>query len=241
MDFVWVYSRGQSMFYKLGWCELEWSIKTVKKFYKDARIWVVGDKPPFEMELNWIEDFTTPTVRGGLHVENVDIVKKLRLVLDSEVEEEFVMMYDDQFFLRKITKKDLRPTALCRVESVESYDRVFGLMYGNLWRSTYKTIFEMTEDVYDWETHLPRLMTKERTRFILDTFEPGENNLMVHSLYYTYFDSEPILLSEDDSIRSHTWTIGNNMDYDNIFSKKFLILHDDSLIPLIMNRIEGLV
>lgn len=233
------------MFDRLGWCELEWSIKTVKKFYKDARIWVVGDKPPFDMDLNWIEDKTLPTVRSGLHVENVDIMKKLNLVIESDIGEEFVMMYDDQFFLQPIEYDDFKPTALRRVDSIESYfnvKRKFGLLYGNLWTCTYKTLFEMTDEVYDWETHLPRLMTKERTSFLLDTFDPGQSNLMIHSLYYTYFmEEDPILLDENPQIRSHTWTIKNNMDYDDIFSKKFLVLHDDSIVPIITNRIESLI
>ena len=64
---------------------------------------------------------------------------------------------------------------------------------------------------------------------------------MIHSLYYTLYASEPRLLDADDTIRSHTWTIGNKMDYDDIFSKKFLILHDDSIVPSITDRIKKLV
>ena len=248
MDFVWIYAKQFSFYHKSKmFNELKYSIKTVQKFYKDARIWVVGD-PPGEMEkelesgdINHIPTGLVQTGKSGLHRDNIDLMRKFKAIIDSDINQEFVLMYDDQFILRKITYKDLQPTALCKIEDLATYPRIFGLLYGSLWRSTYKTIAEMTDEVYDWETHLPRLMEKDKTEFLIDAYDLENKNLMIHPLYYTLYASDPVLISEDDSIRSHTWTIGRNMDYDEIFSKKFLIISDEACVPDMWNRIKALV
>ena len=248
MDFVWIYANQFSHFAQCGlFNELEYSIKTVLKFYPGARCWVVGDEPstntwnPYKYIYRHLHSELVQTGKSGLHRENIDIMRKLKIVLDSEVGEEFVLMYDDQFFLQPITYDDFRPTALCRIEDVAIYPRKFGLLYGSLWRDTYKEIATMTDEVYDWETHLPRLMNKEKTRFVIDMYDMENRNLLIHSIYYTLYAETVTLLDEHPEIRSHTWTIGRNMDYDDIFSKKFLILHDDSIVPDMWNRIKSLV
>jgi len=248
MDFVWVYAKQFSFYHKSRmFNELKYSIKTVQKFYKDARIWVVGD-PPGEMddeiesgEINLIHTGLVQTGKSGLHRDNIDLMRKFKAIIESDINEEFVLMYDDQFILRDITYKDLQPTALCRVPDVSTYPRIFGLLYGSLWRSTYKVIDQMTDNIYDWETHLPRLMEKEKTEFLIDTYDLENKNIMIHPLYYTLYATDPILIDEDDSIRSHTWTIGRNTDWDDIFSKKFLIISDESCVPDMWNRIIALV
>ncbi len=242
MDFVWIYAHRYSFFAKSGlFNELDYSIKTVKKFYKNARCWVVGDTPVTDEEVTHIPTELVLTARSPLDRRNVDLMRKLDAILDSDINEEFVLMYDDQYFLRKITKKDLQPTALCRIDDLSKYHRVKGLLYGRLWDNTYKTISEMGVPMYDYETHLPRLMEKEKTRWLMDTHDLRNQNYLIHSLYYTMFAEDPILISEDDTIRSHTWTVSGGEDWDYIFSKKFLIVHDDSCIPQLWDRIKALV
>lgn len=248
MDFVWIYAKQFSFYAKSGgmFNELEYSIKSVKKFYPGARCWVVGDEPPMMTkhkygELHHIPTGLVQTGKSGLHRENIDIMRKFKAIIDSEIDEEFVLMYDDQYFLRPLTYEDFKPTALCRIESLDTYPRKFGLLYGSLWRETYKTISEMTDELYDWETHLPRLMEKSNTKYLIDTYDLENKNIMIHPLYYTMYAKDPKLLSEDDSIRSHIWTIGNDMDWDEIFSRKFLIIHDDSCVPDMWNRIIKLI
>jgi len=249
MDFVWIFAKQFSAFHKTGlFNELEYSVKTVQKFYKGARCWIVGDMPDGWLseeikkgEVKYIETGLVQTGKSGLHRDNIDLIRKMNAIIASDVEEEFVLMYDDQYFLRPIKYKDLKPCALCRIPDVSQYPRVFGLLYGSLWRSTYKVIEEMTDEVYDWETHLPRLLEKSKLAFLIDAYDLESKNIMITSLYYTYYGVNPVLLDEDDTIRSHTWTIGRNMDYDEIFSKKFLTISDESIVPSMWNRIKALV
>lgn len=246
MDFVWMYAHDYSFSVKSAgmFNELEYSIKTVRKFYKGARCFVVGDAPDY-IDAIKIPHAVTETVPGFMDRTQVDMIRKIKLIIDCEkINEEFVLMYDDHFFLQKITKADLQPTALCKIDNMASYfrgERAFGLLYGRLWKATYDTIMNMTPNVYDWETHLPKLFLKSKVRKLVDLYNLESANLMLPSLYYTLYAKKVRLISEDDTIRSHTWTIGGDMDWDKVFSRKFLIIDDNSCVPEMWNRIKALV
>jgi hypothetical protein len=232
-------SRSHGMFN-----ELEYSIKSVRKFYRGARCFVVGDAPD-SIDAIKIHHAVTETVPGHMDRTEVDLIEKLKLIIaDPRINEQFVLMYDDQFFLQKITKVDLRPTALCKIDNLAEYyqgKRIFGLLYGRLWKNTYDHIMQSTPNVYDWETHLPKLLEKKNLSWLIDVFDLEHQNLLITSLYYTHFAKSVRLLENDDTIRSHTWTIDGGMDWDKVFSRKFLIIDDNSCVPDMWNRIKAVV
>lgn len=239
MTFIYVYIKGPSWWNKSGqFNELYWSIKTVEKYYKGARCIVVGDAPGFECEHIPVQRIET----ASADVRHVDVINKLKAVCELDIDD-FVLMYDDIYFLRKISKKDITtPYALCKIEDLNTYQRgKGGLLYTRLWRETYAKIAEMEVELYDWETHLPRYMLKDRVKWLIETFDLMHNNYIISSLYGAMWGENPVLLSENDGIRSHVDAMGPGIDLDKEFSRKFLIIDDNACTPMMTDRIKGLV
>lgn len=237
MTFVWPYIKGPSFWnHTRLFNELEWSVKTVKHFYKDARCVVIGDKPDFDVE--WIDQPKIETSK--IDVRHRDIIEKLETACG--LFDEFVLMYDDVYFLRPITKKDFRPTALCKIEDLNTYDRgKGGLLYTRLWKETYKKVAEITTDLYDWETHMPRLLNSDRVMWLINVFDLKNKGFIITSLYGAMYLDDPVLLSEDDTIRSHVDIMGPSVDLDKEFSRKFLIIDDNACTPSMIEKIKKLI
>lgn len=239
MTFVWVYISSPSWWAKTGlFNELEWSIKTVRKFYKGARCIVVGDDPKMDVEHIPVKRIET----AAADVRHVDVINKLKAVCELDITE-FVLMYDDIFFLRKISRRDITTTyALCKIDDLNTYNRgKGGLLYSRLWLETYKKIAEMEVEMYDWETHLPRYMLVDRVKWLIDTFDLMHNGLIISSLYAAMWGEKPVLLSENDTIRSHVDAMGPGVDLDKAFSRKFLVIDDNACTPNMTDRIKNLI
>ena len=149
LDFVWIYAKPFSYFAKhKTWNELEYSIKSVRKNYPKAVCWVVGDDP--ELDVNFIKTDRVITHPSN-HPIDIDVIRKFRTIIESDINEEFVLMYDDIFILKPITRKDLEITyARCMVDNVDTYKRSWSTSYRRLWQKTYKIIQDLRDDVYDW-------------------------------------------------------------------------------------------
>ena len=241
MIFVYPYIKGPSWWAKSGqFDELRWSIRTVEKYYKGARCVVVGDKPDFDCE-----HIEVPRIHiwDSCDVRHADIIKKLTVACNEF--DGFIFMYDDIYFLRNITRKDLTtPYALCRIKDLKEYNNnrgKGGLAYRHLWAETYKKVAQITDELYDWETHLPRFFESERVKWLIDTFDLLHNGYIITSLYGAYFYENPVLLDKNDTIRSHVDVMGPNIDLDKEFSRKFLVIDDNALTPSMTERIMKLI
>lgn len=234
MDFVWPYIKSASFWHKSGlFNEIEWSIRSVRKFYPGARCIVFGDQPDADVE--FIPVLRSETTR--IDYRHADIMKKMEAIIDSDVSENFVFMYDDVYFLQKVDIK--RQIALKKVEEIDIKGRPGSLLYNNLWKSTFELLQSASDELYDWETHLPRVFNKQRMRWIIDTFDLHNNGLLMTSLYYTYFGETPILLSEHPEIRANVTAMGPYIDLDYEFSKEILNTDDNSYTPKFIERLQN--
>jgi hypothetical protein len=237
MNFVYPYIKGPSWWGKSGqWDELKWSIRSVEKHYKDARCVVVGDKPDFDVEHIPVERIHT---WQHCDVRHADVIKKLSAFIDTGAEC-FVLMYDDVYFLRSITQRMIQtPYALCKIEDLKTYRRgKGGLLYSRLWDETYKKVAEMTDELYDWETHLPRFLWSDRVKWLIETFDLMHNGLIFTSLYGALWGENPVLLDENPDIRAHLDVMGPGVDLDEVFSKHFLVIDDNACTPQVTALIE---
>ena len=225
MDFVWIYAKPFSYFAKSGlWNELEYSIKSVKKNYPDSTIWVVGDDPT-PLKANFI-----PAERIITHVTNcpidMDVIKKFRVILDSEIGDEFILMYDDIFLLQPMTYEEITTTyARFKVDDIMSYRRSWSRNYKFLWRNTYNLIKEFREDIYDWETHLPRHLKKEGLERVIDEYDCDNIPLIATSLYSAKYGGETVIM--DDYTQFNILRIDVNLELG--FQCKFMNIMDDSI------------
>jgi len=234
MDFVWIYAKPFSYFAKRGtWNELEYSIKSVKKNYPKAVCWVVGDDPG--LDVNWIKTDRVITHPSN-HPIDIDVIRKFRTIIDSDINEEFVLMYDDIFLIKPVTRKDLEVVyGRCKIDNVNTYSRPWSTSYRRLWQKTYKMIQDITENVYDWETHLPRFLEKYALKQVLDAYMCDENPLIATSLYSAHFAEETKVLTNEQSNLLNTV-----VDIDKAFDCTFMNIMDDTITLEFKNKMTEL-
>jgi hypothetical protein len=236
MNFVYPYIEAPSWYYKAGtFYELDHSIRSVRRFFPRARIIVVGDDPRLDVEHIPVDRIYV----SSIEVRHRDIIEKLSAVVDEV--DDFVLMYDDIFYL-DVKKRDLkRQYALAKIDDLSTYNRgKGGLLYTRLWQKTYKKCAEMTDALYDWETHLPRYLESDKVKWLINTFDLKHNDYIITSLYATLYWDSPVLLSEHDDIRSHVDIMGPGVDLDKEFSRKFLVIDDNACTPTMIDRIRRL-
>jgi len=244
MDFVWQYIRSQSSWDKSGLLnELEYSVKSVRKFYKGkTRCFVVGDDPLLD-----VIHLEAPQ-RVEIHVSNqpryVDQARKQWVMVNNkDINDDFVLMYDDIFLLQPTSEKEIK-TRYGRKEitSIEEYmkERLGDMGYKRIWKATYDYV-KMLRDgkglkTYDWEAHLPRYMVKEKLKWVIKTFDLVNTPKLISGVYDGHFNKKTTLISE--MTQADLWTHNPGMDLAFEFTKKYMNIYDDAIIPELVERMK---
>lgn len=236
MDFVWIYITGESSYYKCGlFNELEYSIRSVQKMYQGVpNCFVIGDDPKLD-DLG-VTHIPSPRLSGGRQPRHADQIAKFDKLWDSEVGEEFVLMYDDIYLLQPTTKEELQITyARSEITDVYEYakNRMGTTLYKQLWVSTYDYIKTFRDSknlkTYDWETHLPRYMVKNNLKSLIDRLNLREVPKISTSLYAAYHSEETLIMP--DGLQSDLWTHKPGMDFDKEFDKSYMNIYDNVIVP----------
>jgi len=238
MDFVWPYAKKFSA-WALGhqWNELDYSIRSVKKNYQgDVRCFVIGDDP----ELEGVTHLPAPPVvelddETG-QPRHWDFMNKYEVLFNSEVNEEFILIYDDVFILQPTTYEEMKVTyGRCEVTNPYKYiqTRDGGTPYKRIWLATYDYIIAERYDrglkTYDWETHLPRLMTKTRLKEVINRVNLKKVPKLATGLYQSFFSEETVIIPE--GLQSDIYTHKPKMDFSKEFECKFMNIGDSVIVP----------
>jgi len=246
MDFVWIYAKRFSFWDRSGqFNELDYSMRSVRQNYQgDVRCFVIGDKPMPELDAIHLEapEVVMDDPKFG-QPQHFDLNNKFNVLLDSEIGEEFVLMYDDIFMLKPTTKEELMVTyGRCEVTDPMAYikTRDGGTPYKRLWVSTYEYIITYRHSkglkTYDWETHLPRFMTKTNLKWVFDKLNVANLPRMQTSLYTAHFTEETTIVPEGFQSDIYTHTAG--MDFDKEFACHWMNVGDNVIVTEFIERME---
>ena len=261
MDFVWIYEYGGSFHKKSGYfLELEYSMQSVRKFYKDAECYVAASPhaqkklKDLKKDYNIIDCPNQVLTHVTNHPDHFDVLNKFtKIIEDDRVGEEFILMYDDIFLLQPMTKADFKTYGKHEVDDVaeflqrkegKDYVRGGSVMYREMWKATYNYITierkRSGQKMYDWETHLPRLMEKTKLKDVIDSYGLKYVPMLITSLYSHEYGGETTLMDEMTQSDLYTYKPTKH-DLEHEFSKKFLNLGDDACTPEIIEIIKNLV
>jgi len=241
MDFVWPYIYGPSFFRKGGiFNELDFSIRSVRKNHPNARCIVVGDDPG--LDVIHIDCPYMDTTMNNYRER--DVTNKFRAIASSDlIGDEFVLMCDDLFILQPVDDDEMKKSyGREEVTSVTDYarKRKGSMDYKRAWISTYEwaTMFRYPAGLktYDWEAHLPRHMIKSRVRDILDNFDLDHNPKIIMGLHDGYEVKETELIYP--GLQADLWTHRPGMDFNVEFSKKYMNLYDDAIVPDLVDKMK---
>ena len=244
MDFVWPYAKKLSYWHKAGvFNELEYSIRSVRKnFQGDVRCFVIGDDPGLDvihLEAPPLVEKDTVT-RQPRHQDQIN---KLEVLFNSEINEEFVYIYDDVFIMQSTTEEEIRVSyGRAEVDYPEEYikTRDGTTPYKRLWTDTYNYIKTYRDikglKTYDWATHLPRLLEKSKLKWVIDKLNLRKVPKLVTSVYTAHFIDESLVMPH--GLQADLWTHRPGMDFDKEFAKKYMNIGDNVIVPELIERMH---
>ena len=248
MDYVWQYLYEPSFFRKGGlFNELEYSIRSVKKNAPPGRYFVVGDKPPVSHE-DVIHIPVAPTLEGrDIAQKNCrdKFTKMSAMAYSDEIGDTFVLLCDDNFIMQPVTVEDLKINwARAEIKSIDEYIRseirTGTTSYKRTWRSSYESV-KLLRDMkglktYDWETHTPRFLVKEKLKYVVSTFDFVDDPKHVTAVYDgLYAENTQIITSE---IQSDLWAHQPKMDLRALLDVPYLNIGDDIIVPEFIQIME---
>lgn len=249
MDFIWVYVFKDSASQKIGiFDELEYSIRSVEKNYTgDYRLFVVGDEPHIPHE--GVIHIPCPRVteyKDKASNVTVDQYEKFRAAASSDlVGDEFVIMYDDIFILKPTSRDDLMINwARAEIESIDEYIknpiRTGTISYLRIWRNTYEGV-KMLRDfrglkTYDWETHTPRYVQKDKFKDVLSKSDYRANPRLITAIYDGLYAENTQIITRE--IQSDMWAHSNSTDFDKEFSRHYMNIFDDIIVREFVDHME---
>lgn len=228
ISFVYVWVKAPAV-----WNELIMSIRSIKKFYKgNYNVFVVGDNP----ELKGVTHVPATLINGFAYCRSMDIANKLKIICNTpEITNNFIFMYDDIILLKKVTLEQLKYTIAH--DKVDNYDTYFrpgqGVMPSARWRTLFtQTMFQLQKrnlPMYNYETHLPRLLNKERLKYVIDRFDLNTQPYLFNSLYFNTFFSKPdIELRTNGKVKAGVYRpYDNPRSLERELDNKLFLNYDD--------------
>jgi hypothetical protein len=162
----------------------------------DFNIILVGDKP------NWYtgDHIATTPIRGRQYTRAYDIANKIRHIVGSEIiTDHFIYSYDDIYAIAPVKREYFD---LIVAESHMASATYLGSgKWNELLERTYKAV--TLDQMYNYETHLPRMFNKKRLENIYNAYELEVNPLLFSTLYYNEYFKEPdIVMNKSNEIKA---------------------------------------
>lgn len=148
MDYVYICRSGDNE-------ELRYSLRSISKNAPEGRVWLVGGKP------DWYSG-NFVSVRATSHKYNNARNNLHAIVGSSEISDNFVLMNDDFFVVRKVDEIKTYHGGLLS-DKIKRYKSEPGTtVYTGMLTTTYRTLRRRGVDApLDYELHVPMPMTKE--------------------------------------------------------------------------------
>lgn len=227
-----------------AWRELEHSIRSVKNHFTDLKnIVVIGDNPNIE-GVDWLPHTRTPSN----HLPKcLDSWNKMSEILASDlVSEVFVYMSDDIYLLKNMGIEQMRP--LYCMANTNRIERHTNTKHQRLIWSTVDALHNAgISEVYNCETHMPRVFEKRKMRDVFERFNPKENRLLTATLYHNWFKEarEAKVIKYNPGIVAYFYgedklpysynTIWED-EIEQVFNSHLFLNHNDAGLSLALQR-----
>lgn len=178
MQFVWPYWHGGAR-----GDELRFSIRSVEKFFdSQVKCTLIGDRPPwFTGHVIDQERVNNQQYRGFRDM----LAKVHTMAHHPEIDEKFVWMMDDIYFLRDLSWDDLNVPRAYRWADIRTST------WQRLKSNSMRQLKMRGRTTHDYATHLPHTAEKEKLRQIFRDFDLVQNTMLWEVLYGNLFRENP--------------------------------------------------
>lgn len=180
--------------------EIQYSIRSVRKFVPDAEIVICGDRPKgFDGPVIHSPRVTARSVRKRFgyrpslrFIKWVDSIVKLQAIIESPyVSDDFLWMYDDTFLCRPTTFEELAIPRYSRpsvsVNRTEFHRRKDD--WKEVRRRTFNDLDQHGLPTADYSTHFPTAYNKRLLQKTIAEFAPWKRPRLIESLYLNHHSS----------------------------------------------------
>lgn len=204
--------------------ELRFSIRSLCKYAQfDFEPIIIGDKP------KWYSGKFIPVkaLRNKRFTRAFDIANKLSIICDSEtISDDFLYMYDDQYFINPVELENISGAI-----AMNEINKVSPVNVGSeVWRELMnRTVVALKENgcderIYNYETHLPRVLNKKKLKLILDAYRLSKEPLLFSTLYFNEYHERPkVELEKDNKIKAGIYKAMNLQDIRNLCKGKLVL------------------
>ncbi len=181
-QFVWFYIQREAIA-----DEMRYSMRSVCQYFDgDAQLTVVGDRPPWYTGHYIPAERVSPPAEAKFH-GLADTIHKLQIAVNHpEVQEQFVSMMDDHYFLRRVKLSTLCVPRVASVWRPKTHD------WWNI--AITRTMQELERRGLPtnlYETHLMHVFEKDKLRKLFDMFQLRNRLLLRNTLYGNVFRKSP--------------------------------------------------
>ena len=196
MDFVYICRDGENE-------ELRYSIRSVLNSFPEAKVWLVGGKP------EWYSGHCVPVEQNSNKYANA--LKNLKFLCEhSEISNNFVLMNDDFFIIKKINSVDQFYNGLLS-DKINRFTQITGSsMYIKKLITTNKKLIDLgIKNPIDYELHTPMPMNKTGLLDVIEKYPECLWRSMFGNLYNvggTQMDDVKIYVNKRHLARSNEIT-----------------------------------
>ena len=199
--------------------ELKYALRSIDKYVKFKYIvTIVGDKPKWcttVRHVSWKRN-----VRGPFP-SVFDTLNKLRAFINQKsCVDNYVIWYDDTYVLKDIDEHVFDKTYALYPLVKEPRNKQY--QSGRVWASANAVKAKLPgKKVYSFETHMPRMFSKQMMREIFATYNMVDERLLPATVYYNHFLSEkPGIITKRGEIKAgfyrnssdHGFTVSDNIN-----------------------------
>jgi len=179
--------------------ELKFALRSIEKnfLHDNYRIVIVGDRPNWLTGVEYLQFARIPEQKNRNFSDQ--LIKLYAALTGLDVTAQFIWSYDDVYFTRGIKLSDMKQ--LKAVAGFHKYPHhLDNSGAGSNWKNTLdytmESVMEKGGSNYNYETHLPRFLNKNRVLKLYDKFNLLSKPMMISSLYYNFYfaDKEPLCL-----------------------------------------------
>ena len=179
LQFVWPYWHGGA-----NGDEIRFSVRSVEKFYDGrAKCTVIGDKPPW-FTGHYIPQQRVPK-RTSARAYRDMITKVWTMATHAEIDEDFVWMMDDVYFVKPFTLEQIQ---VPRAEKWHPSDY-------NTWQRLKGASMEALNAAghpnHDYATHMPHYAEKEKLVKLFEDYDLHNNTMLWEILYGNAYRDTP--------------------------------------------------
>jgi len=196
MDFVYICRDGENE-------ELRYSIRSVLNSFPEAKVWLVGGKP------EWYSGHCVPIEQNSNKYANA--LKNLKSLCEHpEISDNFVLMNDDFFIIKKINSVDQFYNGLLS-DKINRFTQITGSsMYIKKLITTNKKLIDLgIKNPIDYELHTPMPMNKTGLLDVIEKYPECLWRSMFGNLYNvggTQMDDVKIYVNKRHLARSNEIT-----------------------------------